>query len=755
MKQPPDVGLRQRAKFERSEPERRMATGRGRVLARPTEENREGMTSALRRWLARAGLTVLATSVAVHPRLDAQGTPQPAGSNVPGGASPSGSARTANTTAPATFTGDPWRIVDMPQSTLVYGRDGSLIGEIGREIRTSVPLASLPPYVPLAFIAIEDRRFYQHNGVDVIGVIGALKDRFIGRRMRGASTITQQLVGNMHPDVINRRDMSLDRKLREQDAAREMERHYTKAQILEAYINFIPFGHGWFGIDAAARHYFGKPAGRLTLAEAATLAALPRSAPYYDPIRHPDRARQRRDLVLREMANQGLVTSAAANAARRELLVTVPSAITDPAPYFVDAVRDEAIQQGVPVDAGGYLLYTTLDPALQRAAVAALAQGTATVEARPGYKHPTLATHARGSTPNYLEGLLVAMDPSDGEIRALVGGRDYQDSPFDRALKAVRQPGSAFKPIVYTTAIADSIAANTLVSDTALAIPLPDGTIYRPDDADGAFLGAMTLREALVRSRNSVAVQLALRLGMDSVIDVARRFGITTPIAPYPASAIGASGVRPIELVTAYQAFATFGSIAQPQMLLKVADRTDHEIWAAHGPSTAVVLDSSVAFIMNDMMRDVVDRGTASAVRRVLPAGVLAAGKTGTTNDNTDLWFVGCTPHLVAGVWLGFDEPRTIMTGAAGGSLAAPIWAQFMAAATAEDTMPRDSAAADSTLWAPPSTLVSAELDRLTGAPADSTTPPDRRYTEYFLPGTEPVLFDARVLFGGGPVTVY
>jgi 1A family penicillin-binding protein len=728
-----------------------------RTIRRPGALLGRGMTSELRRWLAKAGLMVLATSVAVHPRLGAQGMPHATGSTAPApaGTSPSGSARATNAPPAATSTGDPWRIVDMPQSTLVYGRDGSLIGEIGREIRTSVPLASLPPYAPLAFIAIEDRRFYQHNGVDVIGVIGALKDRFIGRRMRGASTITQQLVGNMHPDVISRRDMSLDRKLREQDAAREMERHYSKAQILEAYINFIPFGHGWFGIDAAARHYFGKPAGRLTLAEAATLAALPRSAPYYDPIRHPERARERRDLVLREMANQGLVTSAAANAARREPLVTVPSALTDPAPYFVDAVRDEALQQGVPVDAGGYLLYTTLDPALQRAAVAALTQGTATVEARPGYKHPTLATHARGSTPNYLEGVLVAMDPSNGEIRALVGGRDYQDSPFDRVLKAVRQPGSAFKPIVYTAAITDSIPANTLVGDTALAIPLPDGTIYRPDDADGAFLGTMTLREALVRSRNSVAVQLALRLGMDSVIDVARRFGITTPIAPYPSSAIGASGVRPIELVTAYQAFATFGSVAQPQMLLKVEDRTDHEIWAAHGPSTAVVLDSGVAFIMNDMMRDVVDRGTASAVRRVLPAGVLAAGKTGTTNDNTDLWFIGCTPHLVAGVWLGFDEPRTIMAGAAGGSLAAPIWAQFMATATAEDTVPRDSAVADSTRWAPPSSLMSAELDRLTGAPADSTTPPDRRYTEYFLPGTEPVLFDAREVFGGGPVTVY
>jgi penicillin-binding protein 1A len=654
----------------------------------------------------------------------------------------------------AASTGDPWRIIDMPQSTLVYARDGSLVGEVGRELRTSVPISSLPTYVPSAFVAIEDRRFYQHNGVDVIGVIGALKDRFIGRRMRGASTITQQLVGNMHPDVVDRRDMSLDRKLREQDAAREMERHYSKAQILEAYLNLIPFGHGWFGVDAAARHYFGKPAGRLTLAEAATLAALPRSAPYYDPIRHADRARLRRDLVLREMARQGLITPAAGAAARRDPLVTLPAAVTNPAPYFVDAVHNAAVQAGIPIDAGGYRLYTTLDPALQRAAVIALTQGAAAVEQRPDYAHPTLAAHPRGAA-NYLQGLFVALEPGTGEVRALVGGRDYQDSPFDRALAAVRQPGSAFKPIVYAAAIADSIPANTIVADTALAIPLDDGTIYRPDDADGQFLGPLTMREALVRSRNSVAVQLAMRLGLDSVIALARRFGITTPIAPGPASAIGASGVRPIELVAAYGAFATLGAVAQPQMLLRVEDRSGHEVWAAHGPSVVTALDSNVAFIVRDMMRDVVDRGTATAVRRVLSPAIPAAGKTGTTNDNTDVWFIGCTPHLVAGVWLGFDAPQPITPGAAGGSLAAPIWAQFMAAATAgHDSVGADSAAGDSAVWAPPTTVVSAELDRLTGTPADSTTPPDRRYVEYFLPGTEPAAlrFDPRSVFEGGAV---
>jgi 1A family penicillin-binding protein len=739
---------------------------RMRQARRPREQDDSGAApdNARQHQPRRFGPSLVAAAVSLvllfapRPRVGAQGTGQAAQDTAPAATTPHADTAPgahAGPVGPAQHvsTGEPWRIVDMPQSTLVYGSDGSLIGEVGREVRTSVPLSSLPNYVPKAFIAIEDHRFYEHNGVDVISVIGALKDRFIGRRMRGASTITQQLVGNMHPDVINRRDMSLERKLREQDAAREMERHYTKAQILEAYLNFIPFGHGWFGVDAAARHYFGTPAGRLTLAQAATLAALPRSAPYYDPIRHPDRARLRRDLVLHEMARRGLISVAEANAARREPLVTVPTTITNPAPYFVDAVREEALRAGVPVDDGGYRLYTTLDAGLERAAVIALTEGTAAVEERPGYNHPTLASYAHG-TPNYLEGMLIALDPATGAVRALVGGRDYQESSYDRALDAVRQPGSAFKPFVYAAAVADSIPADAMMEDTALAIPLPDGSVYRPDDADGTFLGPMSMRDALVRSRNSVAVQLGMRVGMDSIIDVARRFGITTPIAPYPSSAIGASAVRPIELVTAYEAFATLGTVTQPRMLLRVDDRTGHEVWAAHSSTITVALDSNVAFIVRNMMRDVVDRGTASIVRHILPPQVPAAGKTGTTNDNTDLWFIGCTPHLVAGVWLGFDTPQTIMPGAAGGLLAAPIWAQFMASATAQDiaATAADSLIPDSAQWAPPSTLVAAELDRQTGALADSTTPPDQRYTEYFLPGTEPTVFDARSVFAGGAV---
>ncbi len=281
-------------------------------------------------------------------------------------------------------TGQAWQLVTPPQSSLVFARDGSLIGEIGKEWRTSVPISTLPRYVGQAFIAVEDRRFYQHDGVDVVGIAGAIKGKLLGENRGGASTITQQLVGNMHPDLIDRRDISIGRKLREQLAAREMEKHYTKEQILEAYLNQIVFGHNWYGVEAAARHYFGKSAARLTLAEAATLAALPKGPAFYDPARYPDRAKNRRNTILNLMADQKFVSRADADAARQQPVQTAADGgVSAPSQYFVDVVRAQAERGGVAVSQGGYRIYTGLDPALQRAAVDALAEGATAVEQRP------------------------------------------------------------------------------------------------------------------------------------------------------------------------------------------------------------------------------------------------------------------------------------------------------------------------------------------------------------------------------------
>ena len=640
---------------------------------------------------------------------------------------------------------EPWRIIQPPQSSLVLARDGSLIGEIGREWRTNVALRSLPQYVGQAFVAVEDQRFYQHDGVDVVGIAAAIKDNLLGAS-RGASTITQQLVGNMHPEIIDRSDRSIARKLREQSAAREMERRYTKERILEAYLNQISFGHGWFGIESAARHYFGKPAARLSITEAAALAALPKGPNVYDPIRYPARNKNRRDAILDLMREQGYLSAAQTRAAKAEPLLLAPDrGMSVSALYFVDAVRVQAERAGLPVSEGGLRILTTLEPALQREAVAALLEGTAEVEARPGYRHQTFAKKARGST-DYLQGAVVAIDPLTGDVRALVGGRDHVESPFNRATNAVRQPGSTFKPIVYARALMDSLPPNTVLHDDALEVAY-DAVVYRPRNADGEYLGAMTMREALARSRNPVAVDLWQRSGADSVIALARRMGLSSPIAPYPSSAVGASAVRPIDLVAAFTAFANLGTAVEPRFILRAEDAAGRAIYERDTRFLAPAMDSSVAFVTRELMRDAVDHGTAAAVRRDIPWHVPVAGKTGTTDNNTDVWFVGMTPQIVAGVWLGFDTPKSITAGAAGGTLAAPIFARMLA---------RWGGLASGD-WSPPASVVAAELDRATGMLAEDFTPAERRYTEYFVPGTEPgaLRVDARRLFRLGPLAAF
>lgn len=641
---------------------------------------------------------------------------------------------------------DAWRIIAPPQASLVFARDGSLIGEIGKEWRVSIPLAAMPKYLPQAFIAVEDRRFYQHNGVDVVGIAGALKDDLLGNR-RGASTITQQLVGNMHPSLVNRADISLGRKLREQAAAREMERHYTKQQILEAYLNQIAFGHGWYGVEEAARHYFGKSASKLSLAEAATLAAMPKGPALYDPAKYPERARARRDIVLSVMAEQGYITREQAAAAQRTQMVAAGNFGMPPAAqYLVDVARVQAQRAGVPVTEGGYRIYTTLDPALQSAAVSALADETAEIESKPGYKHPA---YTKGATSDYLQGMVVAMDPASGDVRALVGGRDYAQSRFDRAIDAMRQPGSAFKPIVYAAAIADSMSPLTPVEDTALHIRMANGTVYSPVNSDRAFLGPLTLRDALARSRNPVAIQLGLQLGMDSVAALAHRMGISSPIAPYPSSAIGASTVQPLDLVAAYTTFANLGSPVEPRFIYRVEDHAGRVVLSRPVQILPTALDARTAFVVRDMMRDVVERGTAESVRRYVPQSIPVAGKTGTTDNDTDVWFIGLTPDLVAGVWLGFDRPQPIAAGAAGGSLAAPVWGRMMAKYYASERN-----ASRVSQWTPPLGVIDGEFDRVTHQLATPATSPSQRYTEYFVEGTEPepLRADLWKLFSAGPV---
>ena len=525
-----------------------------------------------------------------------------------------------------------------------------------------------------------------------------------------------------------------------------MERRYSKDQILEAFLNQISFGHGWFGVEAAARHYFGKGASQVTLAEAATLAAMPKSPVQYDPARYPDRSRTRRNTILDLMVEQKLVTAAEAALAKSEPVKTVPNGgVSAPSPYFVDAVRVQAERAGIPVSQGGYRIQTGLDPALQNAAVSALRDETSAIEQRPGWKHATLANHPRGSS-DFLEGAVVALDARTGDVRALVGGRTYAEAPFNRATNGMRQPGSSFKPFVYATAISDSMPPNAIVADTAIEINY-DRQSYSPGNSDGLFLGRMTMREAITKSRNPVAVQLWEQFGADSVIATARRFGLSSSIAPFPSSAIGASVVRPLEFIAAYTVFATLGTPLQPRLITRIEDRERRTVFEQPMRELPQAISPQAAWIVRDMMRDVVERGTATAVRRILPAGVPVAGKTGTTDDNTDLWFVGVTPSIVAGVWLGFDRPQSIADrGVAGGSLAAPVFARMLE---------RAGYATASDAWSsPPDGVTSMVLDRLNGRPASADTPDERRYLEYFMTGTEPgaLRVHARRLFGLGPI---
>ncbi len=655
-------------------------------------------------------------------------------------------------------TGEPWQLVPPPQITLVLSRDGAVLGEIGREKRLVVSIRTLPKYLPQAFVAVEDKRFYQHDGVDLVGVAGAIKGKILGANRGGASTITQQLVGNMHPDIIDRRENSgvagIDRKLREQSAAREMERHYTKEQILEAYLNQISFGRGWYGVELAAQHYYGKSASQVTLAEAAALATMPKSPVQYDPIRNPEQVLQRRNAILNLMVEQGFITAAQATEAKREPVKTAPDVHRSPAPWITDIVRVQAERAGVSVMQGGFRIVTTIDAALQQAAQVALTNGVREVESRPGFRRTPCASSAAPVKPvskavatagvNCLEGAAVVIDPSNGEVRALVGGRDYMRSSFNRAVDGKRQPGSTFKAFVYAAALSEGLTANSMVQDTALNIRLDNKRFYSPGNSDNAFLGQITMREALTRSRNPVAVQLAMGVGMDSVIALAHRSGLRSSIASYPSSALGASIVQPLDFVAAYATFDNGGNAVDPKFITRTDDRTGRTVYTPPVTSPQPAIDPRVAFIMRDMMKDVVDRGTATAVRRIVPSRIPVAGKTGTTNDNSDVWFVGMTPELVAGVWIGFDKPQMIAPGAAGGTLAAPIAAQIIASYYKDRT---------SGTWSPPPGLVSAELDRATGKLSTMQTPGDRRYQEWFLEGTEPgALSWPWTLFRNGPL---
>jgi penicillin-binding protein 1A len=615
-----------------------------------------------------------------------------------------------------------------PLVTRVYDANGELITEFFVEKRVPVPLSSVSPDFVDAILAVEDRRFKQHWGIDLSGVIRAtLRDLRARRRAEGGSTITQQLARN----VFLTPEKTWPRKLKEALLALRIERLYSKDEILELYLNQICFGHGAYGVEAASQLFFGKHADELTLAESALLAGIPRRPARYSPFDHPDAALARRDVVLKAMVETGCLAADEAEAAAHEqLTVRAPERAPNEAPYFIEEIRRQIEGRYGPdfIYHEGVSIHTTLDLNLQRIANRVLEQGLVTLEAIYDLEEArdTETDSLRSGPPTYLQGALVCIDPRTGAVRAMVGGRDFQASQFNRATQARRQPGSAFKPFVYTAAIDNGFTPADMILDSPIVVETPED-IWRPANYDERFLGPTDIRTGLALSRNLMAVRLLRQVGTRTVISYARRMGIKSPLEDVLSLALGSCGVNLIEITSAYGVFANGGVRAEPFLISQIHDQDGTPIFGAQ-PWEEVALTPQTTCVMVSMLESVVDAGTARRTRALgftLPAG----GKTGTTNDFTDAWFIGFTPSLVCGVWVGFDELRPIADGASGAVAALPVWAAFMKEAT-EGEPPLE--------FPEPPGIVRRVICVETGLLATDACPEQRE--DIFIAGTEPTV---------------
>ena len=631
------------------------------------------------------------------------------------------------------------------QATKVYAADGRRITDLGAERRTVIRLGELPPALPAAFLSVEDKRFFEHGGIDFIRAIGAAKAVFLAfDYVQGFSTITMQLARIVFPERLPS-TKTPQRKVREIQVALELERTYSKDRILELYLNQIYLGGSAYGVEAGAQRYFSKHANELNVAEAALLAAIVNRPGDYDPRRHPDRALRRRNLVLNLMRNAGFVTPEAAERWKAfPMTLSSRQDYGEVAPYFVEWVRQQVYARfGRAIYDRGYRIYTTLDLDMQIAAERALEDQLRAIEneAYGAYKHVTyqqLMDSVGGLSDNqetpYLQGTLVTMEAETGYVRAMVGGRDFSQSKFNRATQAERQAGSTFKPFVYSAAIRAGIPLSHIIDDAPISQVLPgDSVPWEPQNYEGDFRGPMTLRRGLAVSRNLVAIRLGMELGVQPVRGEALLFGISTPIPSVNSMFIGAASVIPLEMVSAYTAFATLGVRAAPIGIDRVEDESGNIVWAPQMKRERV-MSVEHAWLVNSVLRDVVDRGTATlAVRSTGQFYLPAGGKTGTTNGGTDVWFIGFTPQLVTAVWLGLDRPQRVKARSAGGVLAAPPWVAFMKEVYERLPAPRE--------WQRPDGLTNVAVDQATGYRWTAFCPVQLRSFEWFLPGTEPVEF--------------
>lgn len=627
--------------------------------------------------------------------------------------------------------------------TKIYDCNGELITELFTEKRTLIPLKDIPVNLQNAIIAIEDNKFFGHWGVSVRGILRAAANNLIKRRVaQGGSTVTQQLA----KAIFLNPERTFGRKMKEMLLTFQLENNFTKEEILQLYLNQIYFGSGAYGVEAAARTYFSKHSKDLNLAECAMLAGLPRAPNYYSPINNPDKALARRAIVLRRMKELKFITPEDEKLANVQPVesekVGIPTAI---APYFIEYVRLqlEPAYGNKMIYRGGLSIYTTLDLKAQRAAEKAMEEGLIAYDTeRLSYYETNHSTQVK------VQGGLIAIDPRTGGIRAMVGGRSFRESQFNRSTSAKRQPGSSFKPFIYTAAIENGYSPASILNDSPM-IYVNDGRDWRlssrstdyiaalpaewlkdpmkvwvPENYNKKYYGKVLLRSAIEHSLNMCAIQLLADIGPMRAIDYARRMGISSPLTNTLSLALGSSDVTLLEMTSALTVIASGGIRTQAYVIVRVEDR-DGKILEETMPQEEEVLSPQTCYVMTNLLQGVVRRGTGMAAREL---GRPCAGKTGTTNDFTDAWFTGFTPQLVAGVWVGYDDRTSLGNKMTGGKIACPIWTNFMKGALEGEP--------ELNFIPPEEGIVFSLIDPKTGLLALSKTP--GAYLESFLKGTEP-----------------
>ena len=709
--------------------------------------------------------------------------------------------------------------------TRVYGADGRAIGEFAVQRRLVIGYEDIPVDFRNAIIAAEDAGFNSHFGLSVSAIALRLtRDVFEGihaalthgrpSRPAGASTLTQQLARNLFPERVGFQigDVSLERKIKEAIVALEIEKRYTKREILTLYANQMLFGHGTYGVEAASRLYFSKRAKDLTLEEAALLAGIVQSPARQSPYVNMDAALRRRAYVLQRMADEGYITQQRADSAKRTPITLrgQPQPDQSIAPYFLEEVRKqlEARYGAKSLYEGGLSVQTTLDSRLQGIANQAVNDGLRAIDRRRGWRKPVRNVGAEGQTidgfrsprwdrpigtgdyvpavvaaidgprirlriggrggviepagyawtrkkpaqlvkagdvielrvqqvtpdgllsgsieqPPTLEGALLAIENRTGRILAMVGGYSFDRSKFNRATQAARQVGSAFKPFVYTAAIDRGYTPISTILDAPVAFPAgPNQPPYSPQNYDHEFWGSVTLRRALEQSRNVPAVKMMDELGPQQVIAYARRLGLTSPIPPFLAVALGAAEATLLEMTSAYSVYPNQGVRTTPFEIVKVSDR-EGNVLEEHRPEPHDALRADTAYVMTNLLRGVVLRGTAA---RAAELHWPLAGKTGTTDDYTDAWFIGFDPEITVGVWIGHDQKKSIGPGFTGSEAALPMWIDFMKRYIGD----RKATAG----FEPPGNIVFVAIDRTTGEPASPDT--SGTIQEAFIAGTQP-----------------